>query len=119
MSDKCKIIIAGGRDFSDYTRLEHVMWDLSWDLEDIIIASGGALGADLLGERFAWEYDIEVEQHMPNWDILGKGAGFMRNVEMAVSADTLIAFWNGVSRGTKHMIDTAHKNQLEVHVYPY
>lgn len=31
----------------------------------------------------------------------------------------LIAFWDGVSRGTKHMIDLANKYGLEVHVVNY
>ena len=36
---------------------------------------------------------------------------------MATKADALIAVWDGVSRGTKHMIDIAKKNGLSVFVY--
>jgi len=32
---------------------------------------------------------------------------------MAKHADALVAFWNGKSRGTKHMIDIATKKNLK------
>ena len=38
---------------------------------------------------------------------------------MAEYADVLIAFWDGKSRGTKHMIDTAKEHNLEVIVIHY
>lgn len=37
----------------------------------------------------------------------------------ASGADALIAFWNGKSRGTKNMIDTATKRGLQVAVVRY
>jgi hypothetical protein len=35
---------------------------------------------------------------------------------MAKYADVLIAFWDGKSKGTKHMIDLAKKYELKVEV---
>jgi hypothetical protein len=35
---------------------------------------------------------------------------------MAKYADVLIAFWDGESKGTKHMIDLAIKYKLEIHI---
>jgi hypothetical protein len=38
---------------------------------------------------------------------------------MAEYADGLIAFWDGKSKGTKHMIDIANKMGLKVRVIRY
>jgi len=38
---------------------------------------------------------------------------------MSNNADGLIAFWNGKSKGTKHMIDIATKDGLKVRVIRY
>jgi hypothetical protein len=99
-----KTIIAGGRDFNDYhclvTKCDNIL-SLKPATE---IISGGASGADSLGERYARERNIKITRFIPNWDKHGKKAGFLRNTEMANYADALIAFWNGKSKGTFHMI---------------
>ena len=46
-------------------------------------------------------------------------AGYLRNKQMAEYADALIAFWDGESKGTKHMIDLAKKNGLKVRIVNY
>ncbi len=112
-----KIIIAGGRDFDDYERLESVMFDFEYP--EIEIVSGGARGADKLGETFASRNGIKLTLFPANWGRYGNSAGFLRNETMAKYGDILIAFWNGHSPGTKHMIDLALKHGLEVHVYRY
>lgn len=82
-------------------------------------------GADTLGERFAKEFGLEVKRFIPDWDSLGKRAGYVRNAEMAKYSvedgndGMLIAFWDGKSKGTKHMIDLANQYKLEVHVVNY
>ena len=43
----------------------------------------------------------------------------MRNVEMAENANALIAFWDGKSKGTKHMINIATERNLPVRVIKY
>ena len=52
-----KVVIAGGRDFNDYKLLKEKMdWILSnKSSSNIVIVSGGAHGADLLGELYAKE----------------------------------------------------------------
>lgn len=124
-----RVIIAGSRDFNDYDLLKKSAIDIfnkKTMLPDLSrIVSGGARGADTLGERFANEMGLEIARFIPDWDGLGKRAGYVRNAEMAKFAvqddndGMLIAFWDGVSRGTKHMIDLANKYGLEVHVVNY
>ena len=43
----------------------------------------------------------------------------IRNAEMAKVADALIAFWDGKSRGTAHMINFAKRKGLDVYVVDY
>ena len=44
-------------------------------------------------------------------DVHGKKAGYLRNVDMAEYADALVAFWDGKSKGTGHMIDIVLKRR--------
>lgn len=116
-----KIIIAGSRDFVNYPVLEEYCDKVidSLGCSDIIIVSGTAKGADKLGERYAQYKGFKIAQFPADWDKFGKSAGYKRNEQMALYSDALIAFWDGSSKGTKHMIDLAKKHNLKVFVYEY
>ena len=117
-----RIIIAGGRDFSNYELLKRKVLFYTNEINRdnlIIILSGKAKGADSLGEKLAREIGWKVLEYPADWDANGNSAGYIRNVEMAKNADALIALWDGKSRGTKHMIDTAEKYGLLVRVVKY
>lgn len=115
-----RVIIAGGRDFADYALLSETMDDyLSKVTDDIFIVCGQARGADTLGERYAKEHGYQVNYFPANWERFGKSAGYIRNTEMAKNADALVAFWDGHSLGTKHMIATAEQLGLDVRVVRY
>lgn len=118
-----KVIIAGSRDFNDYKLLKESCVSLfhQWHLKpsDITIVSGTARGADSMGEQLANEFGIKVERYPADWDAYGKTAGYKRNEKMAEVSDTLIAFWDGRSRGTGHMIDLAKKHKLNVNIVRY
>lgn len=123
-----RIIVAGGRDFNNYgllklTLKEYIERLEIVDLSQVIIVSGAAKGADTLGEHFAYDYGIDIRRFPAKWDEFGKSAGIIRNCEMANYAGkaigVLFAFWDGKSRGTKHMIEVARKRGLEVHIIEY
>ena len=118
-----KVIIAGTRDFNDYSflkkNLDYFLQGINPNNEEIEIVSGNARGADKLGERYAKEHNLPVKLFPANWDKYGKRAGYLRNQEMANYADVLIAFWDEKSKGTKHMIDIAKKQGLTVIVVGY
>lgn len=124
--EELRIIIAGSRDFSDYDLLKREVLNIvkhdNRPKKFVKIISGKARGADTLGERFAEEFGLEVKGFPADWDGLGKRAGYVRNAEMAKYAiadgnyGVLIAFWDGKSKGTKHMIDLAEKCGLEVYI---
>lgn len=113
-----KVIIAGSRDFSDYVKLSETCDHLLKNQKEVEIVSGKARGADRLGERYATERGYKIKEFEPDWST-GKGAGYARNVEMADYADALIAFWDGKSRGTMHMINIAKNKGLKVRVIKY
>ena len=108
-----RVIIAGGRDFNDYSLLQqHVDRWLSRVTDEVTIISGRAKGADTLGERYANERGYLTCVYPADWDSHGKAAGFIRNKEMAKNADALIAFWDGQSTGTRDMIELAKQYGL-------
>ena len=84
-----------------------------------MIISGHASGADSLGERYVQERGSLLDTYPADRKVHGKAAAPIRNAKMAEVADALIAFWDGKSRGTKNMIDTAIKRGLKVAVVRY
>lgn len=103
-----KLIVAGGRDFADADLLARVLIGLA-DVEyadfDVSIVSGMAKGADALGYKFAHTHEVTCYAFHANWKKYGNSAGYVRNDEMAKFSDGLLAFWDGISHGTKHMIE--------------
>ena len=118
---KYKVIVAGCRDFAGYELLKEKcdFYLQNKKPENIVIVSGHASGSDALGEHYAQERGYETEIYPADWKTNGRAAGPIRNAQMATVADALIAFWDGKSRGTKNMIDTATKRGLQVAVVRY
>jgi hypothetical protein len=109
-----KVIIAGSRTFNDYELLKRVCNETLTTITEIV--SGTANGADKLGERYAKEKGYSIKQFPADWNKHGKSAGYIRNKQMAEYADALIAFWDGKSKGTKHMIDLAKYHKIKVKI---
>ena len=90
------------------------------DYSEIELVGGGAKGADALGKQFAREHGIPYKEFPADWGTYHNAAGPIRNRQMAQYAikgkgsGILIAFWDGRSRGTKHMIETATDFGMEV-----
>lgn len=123
--DSYKIVVAGGRDFTDRLLMMLALERLT-AVGDEIVQGGCKTGADLLARRYAKTYGYKLNTSFDaNWypegpdGPLDKSAGPIRNGEMAKYGDVLIAFWDGKSRGTKSMIDCALREGCEVHVYRY
>jgi predicted Rossmann fold nucleotide-binding protein DprA/Smf involved in DNA uptake len=114
-----RLIIAGGRDFSDYELLCDETSKFIGTEKNVTIISGLAKGADTLGCQYAQENNYPVEGFAAEWYKFGKSAGIRRNKLMAKNASHLIAFWDGKSRGTMHMIDFAYERGLKIKVVHY
>lgn len=111
-----KIAVIGSRTFDNYELLCKSLDTFYPKITQII--SGGALGADSLAERFAKEQGISTLIFKPDWEKYGKVAGFIRNKDIVESADIVVAFWNGVSKGTFNSIDHAYKMKKSVIIVP-
>ena len=128
-----RIIIAGSRTYNDYTTLsnlvDHILqlypYKKGYKPEDIEVVCGLANGADFLGKQYALTNGLQIKYFPADWDGLGKSAGYIRNRQMAEYASyrkgygALIAFWDGKSKGTKHMINLAKEYGLKYFVYNY
>lgn len=114
-----RVIIAGGRDFDNYDLLRGKCDSILSKAEDITIISGGAKGADLLGEQYATERGYEVEVYPADWKAHGNSAGPIRNMKMLNRADAVIAFWDGASRGTEHMIKITKEDNKKLRIINY
>ncbi|MCI0617999.1 DUF2493 domain-containing protein [bacterium] len=109
-----KVIIAGSRSITRIELVEKAIRDSGFSISEVI--SGGARGVDKLAIEWAVQHKIRVKSFIPNWEKFGRSAGFRRNIEMAEYAEALIAVWDTISKGTKHMIETAQHHSLPCYV---
>lgn len=75
------------------------------------VISGGAHGPDSWGVDVAKQCGFtqdQVDEILPDWDRYGKSAGFKRNTTIAERSRKILAFWDGVSRGTLDTITKAN-----------
>lgn len=115
-----KTIIAGSRRGVRYQDVERAVRESGWYDKITVVLSGGAMGADEHGERWADAHGRSGEHHLvpeEEWERLGKAAGPMRNRRMAEAADACIVVWDGASRGSRSMIFEAQKRGIPTHVH--
>jgi hypothetical protein len=115
-----RIIVAGSRSFNDMNlmieKLDKILSSFNGEVE---IVSGGAKGADLLGEAYAALKGHDLMVFEANWELHGKSAGYKRNEEMAKYATHCVTFWDGNSRGTRHMQNIAERTGLKTRIIQY
>lgn len=129
-----RVIIAGGRDFNDYELLKKEVDFILSKQTEIEVVSGRCdrgvhtfttkdgvkvYGADGLGERYSQEKGYKVIPFPANWREYGPIGGPIRNKQMAQSAEGLIIFWDGVSRGSRNMVNEAKAERLKIHIVNY
>ena len=120
-SSKKKIAIIGSRNFKDKNLLFGVL-DKNFDKIEMIV-SGGAKGADELGRVYAQERGFPCLIYYPRWrSVTGdfdKGAGFKRNHLIIKNCDVVLAFWDGVSKGTSHSLEIAKQLGKKVKILKF
>ena len=75
-----------------------------------------ANGADKIAEVFAKKFNIPIEIIRADWSI-GKQAGVIRNTEIVKKSDFIIAFWDGISKGSKDSITKAKKLNKKLFIF--
>ena len=105
-----KVAVIGSRTFNDYELLRQTLSKL----EITLVVSGGAKGADSLGEEYANANNIPTKIFLPDWDKYGKSAGMLRNSDIINEVEIVVAFWDGESKGCKDAIAKANKLNKKV-----
>lgn len=107
-----KVLVCGGRDYSDSSKFEFVMNRPEYEL----IITGDASGADTLARLWAFKAGVPVCIWPALWSSEGPAAGPLRNGRMLeyMQPDLVIAFPGG--RGTADMIRQAWDAGVDVQI---
>lgn len=83
----------------------------------VIVHGAASSGGDALADRAAARLGFGRERFPADWRRHGRRAGILRNLEMLNEhPDLVIAFWDGHSNGTWHMIEEARRRGITVEV---
>lgn len=109
-----RVIVCGGRDYQDGTRVSAVLHKLHSEAGIDLIIEGGAKGADYLAHVWACMAGVPTERFEADWENQGSFAGPARNKRMLDEGkpDLVIAFPGG--RGTADMVRKARKAGVQV-----
>lgn len=112
------VLVCGGRKYSDYTRLDHVLAAVRDKHGVFCVLDGAAPGADSLASRWAKENGFPLMEMPANWDFYDKRAGPVRNQWMLDYGrpDAVVAFPGG--NGTADMVRRATEAGIKVWVNP-
>lgn len=115
-----KLAIVGSRSFQDSTLLEQILSEDPFKSMDITtIISGAAAGADTVARSYAKKKKLMLIEFPADWLNKGHYAGYLRNMDIIESADAVLAFYDGVSKGTRHSIDIAQQYKKPLYVVKY
>lgn len=81
------------------------------------IISGGARGVDTSAREYAQAHGIRLTEFLPEYDKYGRSAPLKRNITIIEHADLVLAFWDGVSRGTAFVIKKCRDTGKPVKVF--
>ena len=81
------------------------------------IVSGGAKGIDSCAREYAQQHGLKLTEYLPEYGRYGRSAPLKRNITIIESADLVLAFWDGTSRGTKYVIDNCRKRNIPVEIH--
>lgn len=112
-----KVAIIGSRSYNDEIEFNNAIEKLLFDIQTPwTVISGGAIGTDALAAKFAHKNGYPLIEYKPDWKKDGRGAGLVRNTQIISESDMVIAFWDGVSKGTMDSINKAKKMNKKVHI---
>lgn len=81
------------------------------------IVTGGAKGIDSCAKEYAQSQGIKLTVFLPDYKSYGKAAPLKRNLQIIDYADRVIAFWDGISSGTDHVIRNCNDRNKEIVVH--
>lgn len=80
------------------------------------IISGGAKGIDTCAREYALANGLKLTEFLPDYSRYGRAAPLKRNITIIENADLVLAFWDGISHGTKYVIEQCKKRSIAVKV---
>lgn len=117
-----RLITTGCRDWTDRAAIGASLSRLETVRGPIVVVHGDCpTGADKMVEEWCLLRSFKTERHPALWQrpdgSTNKGAGFYRNIEMAkLGGDYCLAFWDGRSPGTGHMITQVVRRGISVRI---
>jgi hypothetical protein len=111
------VIIAGSRHVTSMVALEAAVWlaEARKGIKVTEVISGCAPGVDSLAIAWAEANGKPCTKIPANW--ASKAGGPLRNEVMAKHGEALIAVWDGITQGTRDMIDRMKARGLPVFIY--
>ena len=114
-----KIAVVGTRKYTDYEAFKKALDKVLVGLPQgqcITIISGGAKGVDQMAQQAAREYGFDFVLFKPYHLIdptveYSPKYFFTRNKQIADNADLVVAFWDGESSGTRHIVEYCQRNR--------
>jgi hypothetical protein len=115
-----KLAVVGSRDIVDeeliFNSINSVIKDVGGD---VTIISGGARGVDSIAVKWAKDNNVPFIEFRADWNKFGKAAGMIRNKDIIRECDTVLAIWDGKSKGTENSIKLGYslnKNVVVINV---
>lgn len=81
------------------------------------IISGGAAGVDTSAREYALAHGIPLTEFLPDYRRYGRAAPIKRDLSIIRNADLVLAFWDGVSHGTRFVIENCRRLGVPVKVF--
>lgn len=114
--DRVYVMVSGSRTWRSRAAIHRAFraWQSTTGAKNVTLVYGGAAGADRLSADVAeTEMGWDLDLHLADWHTHGKHAGILRNLEMlAHDISHVFIFWDGQSRGTKHVIDQVQARRM-------
>ena len=104
-------LVVGSRSFNNYDLMSNSLDYFLQNQKQVVIVSGEAQGADQMSKRYAKEKGYRYVGFPADWS-MGRYAGYERNKKMHryithFPKRGVVAFWDGVSKGTAHSFSLA------------
>lgn len=111
-----KLAIVGSRNIDEDFIYQYLSENLPKNADEIV--TGGAKGADSVAIKYSKDNNIKLTLFLPEYNIYKKGAPIKRNIQIADYSDSAFIFWDGNSKGTKHIIECfKNKNKDYLLIY--
>jgi hypothetical protein len=109
-----RILVTGSRTWTDWVTMRDALLHAHSRYPNAVLVHGAAYGADCLASAI-WQHARGIaEAHSADWQMLGKRAGVIRNMEMVNSGVTLcLAFIRDSSPGASQCADYAESRGVE------